>query len=207
MSKGLNFAPTPKYVPKDQYICNLEPIIQNLPAEVRPNLRLQVTNALNTYRYPKSNLTKNESIALKTLSQYEDIKIIPSDKGRTTVIMDTIDYENKVSNLINDDQTYLKVPKDPTTRIENSLRKILKKWQDSNFIDETTYKRLLILNGRLPQFYALPKIHKEGIPLRPIVSYCASPLYQLAKFLQNILRPLTLNNDYVIKIPTILLTL
>ena len=89
-----------------------------------------------------------------------------------------------------------KFPQDPTTRIENSLRKILKKWQDSNFIDETTYKRLLILNGRLPQFYALQKIHKEGIPLRPIVSYCASPLYQLAKFLQNILRPLILNNDY-----------
>ena len=40
LNKGLNFAPTPKHVPKDQYICNLEPIIQNLPSEVRPKLRL-----------------------------------------------------------------------------------------------------------------------------------------------------------------------
>ena len=59
---------------------------------------------------------------MKTLSQNKDIKIIPADKGKTTVIMDSTDYEHKISNLVNDNQTYLKIPKDPTTKIENTLR-------------------------------------------------------------------------------------
>ena len=38
--------------------------------------------------------------------------------------------------------------------------------------------------------YGLPKIHKEGYPLRPIVSAIGSPTYLLAKELAQILSPL-----------------
>ena len=40
-------------------------------------------------------------------------------------------------------------------------------------------------------FYGLVKLHKEGKPIRPIVSMCGSPTYQLSKFLSNIITPLT----------------
>lgn len=42
-----------------------------------------------------------------------------------------------------------------------------------------------------PQIYGTPKIHKEGTPLRPIVSTIGSPTYHLAKELARILTPLT----------------
>ena len=32
------------------------------------------------------------------------------------------------------------------------------------------------------RIYGLPKIHKEGVPLRPIVNTIGSPTYELAKF-------------------------
>ncbi len=38
-----------------------------------------------------------------------------------------------------------------------------------------------------PRIYGLPKIHKEGIPLRPIVDFTGSPTGHLA----TILKPLT----------------
>lgn len=57
----------------------------------------------------------------------------------------------------------------------------------------------MCLNGRLPSFYALPKIHKPGIPLRPIVSYCTSPLQPLAKFLKCVLSPLVGTTEHHIK--------
>ena len=37
----------------------------------------------------------------------------------------------------------------------------------------------------------LPKVHKPGIPMQPIVSFCGSPTYQLSKYLTNVLKPLT----------------
>ena len=42
-----------------------------------------------------------------------------------------------------------------------------------------------------PKLYGPPKLHKPGIPMRPIVSFCGSPKYQLCKYLTTILQPLT----------------
>ena len=42
--------------------------------------------------------------------------------------------------------------------------------------------------------YGLPKIHKLGNPLRPIVSFYGTPLSALHKQLSNILQPLAQSN-------------
>jgi hypothetical protein len=39
--------------------------------------------------------------------------------------------------------------------------------------------------------YRLPKIHKEGVPLRPFVSNIGAPTYQLSKHLSGLLNKLT----------------
>ena len=44
--------------------------------------------------------------------------------------------------------------------------------------------------GVLPKFYGLPKIHKTGIPLRPIVSSRGSVTYGVAKVLSRVITPL-----------------
>lgn len=46
------------------------------------------------------------------------------------------------------------------------------------------------MGGFAPQLYGLPKVHKEGTPLRPIVLTIGSPTYNLAKKLARILSPL-----------------
>ena len=53
--------------------------------------------------------------------------------------------------------------------------------------------------GSVPsKLYGLPKIHKTGNPLRPIISQIGSYTYDLAKFLVPILAPLA-KNDYTTK--------
>ena len=37
--------------------------------------------------------------------------------------------------------------------------------------------------------FGLTKLHKPGTPMRPIVSFCGSPTYQLSKYLKTILQP------------------
>ena len=38
----------------------------------------------------------------------------------------------------------------------------------------------------MPRFYGQPKIHKLGVPIRPIVSYSGSLLYNLNKYIAKI---------------------
>ena len=54
-------------------------------------------------------------------------------------------------------------------------------------------------DGLCPRFYGLPKIHKLGIPLRPIVSLVNSPTYAISGYLARILSPVVGNTDYTVK--------
>ena len=58
-------------------------------------------------------------------------------------------------------------------------------------IDFRRYNRLRCSVPQPPKLYGLPKLHKPNIPMRPIVSFCGSPTYQLSKYLTNVLKPLT----------------
>ena len=49
-------------------------------------------------------------------------------------------------------------------------------------------KKLKTKQGVFPKMYFLPKIHKENTPLRPIVSFVGSPLYNTTKFISNLLK-------------------
>ena len=52
------------------------------------------------------------------------------------------------------------------------------------------YRRLYPTGAGSPKFYGLPKIHKPGIPLRPIISSIGTVTYNTAKELARILKPL-----------------
>ena len=66
-------------------------------------------------------------------------------------------------------------------------------------ISDSTYKMLYSSDGLCPRFYGLPKIHKPGIPLRPIVSFVNSPTYAISGYLARILSPVVGNTDYTVK--------
>ena len=68
--------------------------------------------------------------------------------------------------------------------------------QKAGKISDSTYKILYSSDGFCPRFYGLPKIHKPGIPLRPIVSFVNSPTYAISGYLARILSPVVGNTDY-----------
>jgi len=55
------------------------------------------------------------------------------------------------------------------------------------YIGDSEYKSLLSTDGILPRAYGLPKIHKQGCPLRVIVSSLNSTLYKIAVFLHYVI--------------------
>ena len=66
----------------------------------------------------------------------------------------------------------------------------MKKIKTEGGLSEATYKRLYQMGAGSPKFYGLPNVHKQGTPLRPIVSSIGSATYQTAKELSRILKPL-----------------
>ena len=105
------------------------------------------------------------------------------------VIMDRQDYINKANQLLNQ-STYRSIIKDPTSSIKNKLINIFKRVRNQTGLDCNTYKSMYPTGCVPPKFYGLPKIHKPGTPLSPIVSSCGSATYGVAKELAKILKPL-----------------
>ena len=136
-------------------------------------------------------MTKDEQHALKRLKNDKDITILPADKGRVTVVMDKTDYHDKMDALVNDKQTYEELKRDPTPALQRKLNSTLLTLKKTNAIDTQRYYRLRCSVPQPPKLYGLPKLHKPGFPMRPIVSFCGSPTYQLSKYLTTILQPLT----------------
>ena len=97
-------------------------------------------------------------------------------------ILNTSDYRQKISSLLQD-PAYRKLTKDPTDSIERKTTALLKK----SSIPEERRRQMCPAGSRPPRLYGLPKIHKEEVPLRPIVSNICAPTYQLAKHLSELL--------------------
>ena len=112
--------------------------------------------------------------------------------------MDKYEYQEKVSVLLNDTNTYLKITdtrSNPTSSVEKDLNKLLlnikeEKNDSGTQIGPALYRKLHCSNSTPASFYGLPKIHKPERPLRPITSSIGSPTYAVSKHLVSILSPL-----------------
>ena len=105
------------------------------------------------------------------------------------VMLNKEDYIKKAEDLLSQ-QTYPKIPEDLTSKQKTKLINLLKNIKAEGGINDETYKRMYPTGAGSPKFYGLPKIHKPGIPLRPIVSSRGTVTYNSAKELAKILKPL-----------------
>ena len=111
------------------------------------------------------------------------------DKGAALVVLDKEDYINKARGLLSQ-PAYKEIPKDPTNRIKAQLITNLRRIKKDSNLDEGRYKAMYPTGCVPPKFYGLPKIHKTGNPLRPIVSRRGSVTYGVSKDLSKVLKPL-----------------
>ncbi|XP_047430623.1 uncharacterized protein LOC124999687 isoform X7 [Mugil cephalus] len=85
--------------------------------------------------------------------------------------------------------------RDPTNIYKTRIINYLQQLEKEKAIDRLLYYRLYP-GEATPCIYGLPKIHKEGAPLRPIVSSINSVTYNTAKHLASILSPLVGNTPH-----------
>ena len=188
-------------------------MIFKLPESSKATIRASVINNLkNSTPETTRNISKEQLTAIRNLKKDPSITIVPADKGRSVVVMNTSDYKSKINTLLNDNNTYEKITdkrRNSTSRVEKDLNHLLFEIKSSPCIDDPDkaqldpklYHQLHSTDATPATFYGLPKIHKVSVPLRPITSCVNSPTYSLSKYLVSILSPL-LNEKYSVKSST-----
>ena len=119
--------------------------------------------------------------------------ILPADKGRSTVILNTKDYESKMSTLLSDSNTYEALQKDPTPKFKRERTEMIRRWQREDPIPTPLKHFIYSTSEEIPKMYGLPKIHK--VPLRPIVVSRGSLTYNASSVLADILGPWWANQN------------
>lgn len=158
----------------------------------------------------QDNLSKEERSALQSLKNRDDIVIKKADKGSTVVVLDKEDYVAEAHRQLSDERFYKKLDSDPTKEFSATISKTLGEMLSNNEIGNNVYTTLNPTDCRPGQFYLLPKIHKEGMPGRPIVSAIGHPTEKISEYIDLHLRPHVENlpsylkdtTDYINKTPS-----
>ena len=89
------------------------------------------------------------------------------------VVVDREEYIQKSEELLQQ-PNYNILQSNPTTKYKNKLISLLKSIKAEGGMDGNTYRRLYPTGAGPPKYYGLPKVHKPGMPLRPIISSIGS---------------------------------
>ena len=161
--------------------------------------------AFSSFYNPNSNFTHNvsreEYSALLNLSKDESILIIRPDKGNGVVLINRDDYVTKMHHILHDHTKFDLINDDILLKIlnkEEKINRLLRKLKSEGTINDLTYNHLFTSGSKPGILYGLPKVHKEGCPLRPIMSAIGTFNYRLSKFLVPTLAPIT-TNQFTVK--------
>ena len=139
LNKGLSFALNNKTSPLLDFISSVEYSIHNLPVEDQNEFRCRVNMALKKKSNNKSNITQAEWKAIKNLRENTELTIRKADKGGGIVLLNTVDYDDKMKDILNSDE-YVPLNKDPTSNIERKVYKCLVNYKE--FIPAKTRTQL-----------------------------------------------------------------
>ena len=149
-------------------------------------------------RKPRFNLTKAERIALKDLQDDDTIVIKPADKGGRIVLQNREDYEQECYRQLNNSDFYEETDINKFKQIQDEVQATVRDLSSRNLIEESSSKKLFNPTARLPPFYTLPKLHKTGVPGRPIVSGIDSPTERISMYVDyHIKQYVPLADSYV----------
>ncbi|BHF68989.1 hypothetical protein SprV_0301203000 [Sparganum proliferum] len=162
--------------------------------ETKSLIRHQVSSLLMAHR-PREVLSKVKRDALREREADKDLVIVPADKGRSTVVLDRTEYLQKAKGLLEDRQFYVPCETNPLKTLTREINATLLALENPGAITPTDRRMARPQDTALARFYGLLKVHNDGAPLRPIVSFKGTPTYGPAKWLFRSLKFLTAESD------------
>ena len=101
--------------------------------------------------------------------------------------MDCMVYNEKLMNLLGNNNTYEQIS---LQTISNSINDFNKSYSKLISNEDKSWSSLINYHPIIPKIYGLPKTHKPDIHLRPIISGIGPAPHYIAKLLAKLLSPL-----------------
>ena len=160
---------------------------KNQDAQVETYIRTVITEfqKLKLRNPPKTNLTQEEKQRLNLLQNNQHIVVKPADKGSAIVIMNRTDYITEATRQLSDTKFYTKTQVDLTGTHINKITQTLSTMLRNDEIAQSVYRNLVPKDCKTPAFYFLPKIHKQKITGRPIISGNNCPTEKISAFIDE----------------------
>ena len=203
LCRGVDFG-IPHQSSKEEVLCEFEVFYRSL-AEFSPASKAAVAQCRSSleglaHEYANKendlrsfSLTREHMKALKDLRRNDTVVVTKPDKGRATVILNRADYVEKMMTILNDGSKFVKLgpvdTHDRTSNAEASLNGYLSELRSTGEITDELFDSVRSVGATRPRLYGLPKIHKTGNPLRPILSVTGSPQFHVSQWLCRILDP------------------
>ena len=198
LSHGPNFVIVPREPPTCKYIVATEKVCQQLTQGKVEEQRGEVKSLLRKDHKTKPNIPRDEHQVLREIKRDNTRMVLTADKGVSLVVLDSEDYTAKSEELLHQ-PNYKILKADLTNKYKNKLIGLLKNIKAEGGIDDNTYRRMYPMGAVPPKYYGLPKVHKPGMPLRPIISSIGSVTHSTAKELARIIKPLVGGSSHHVK--------
>ena len=170
---------------------------------------------IESAKTPQSSLTfDEEKTLLKLKSKVKDNELIvsKSDKGNATVVTNKAEYIEKMETILSDKtkfellenqsenliqkmedsfNTYLYNIKDKYEKVitydEKGKKTVENVLKTQGSINQRIYKQIYSTGARCGVAYGLTKVHKNGNPIRPIISTIGTYNYKASDYLTKVL--------------------
>ena len=213
LANGLKFGLPPKKINYHKFFLSFEKLFYELKNNdispihpeginrVRTSLKNLAYSTFYSFKPYSLNPDKNLISTLQNLSKDKNIVIMKPDKGNGIVIFNKFDYTKKMEEIISDSTKFKIINEDwfrVILRQEDKVNRFLAKLLKEGHIDQAVHDHLRLSSSAPGVMYGLPKIHKDNVPFRPILSSIGTAGYKISKFLLPFLTLLT-TNEYTVQ--------
>ena len=135
-------------------------------------------------------LTRKQITELRTVRSIRDklrlnnAIITKADKGNSLVISYDSTYRNKIQDFVRKNGA-IETCSNKTTVFQRDVKHTLTLCK--TLIHPESKWRYTNMNPQTPRLKGMIKVHKDNMPIRPVVDYSQAPAYLLAKELNNVL--------------------
>lgn len=194
LNLGINYTIAPRYSTQAKKV-ELELLYQRickLKAEnkitVNPDVQeqLRAESTKNRSGGSKSSLPARLHSAAKDLRNNKNIVVRKADKAQLFVVLSAEEYYQKTAAILSDKTKFKRITRNPVEELKKQANSLI---DASNKVSKVVKFERVVGEYQLGYFYGNVKTHKEGNPLRPIISQIPLPTYQLAKTLNKVISP------------------
>lgn len=198
-----NLHTTVKDINLEILLAHVEQLVSKIQESKRNLVRSKITSIITSHIHRFKDVRNLETKLINEVKQFlrenDELLVLKSDKGGVTVVMDKAKYNEGIEVLLNNNNSFRKLNRDPTLTVQNKANAIITDLVKHNYISPEEGKTMKIYNANAPKIYGNPKVHKDGYPLRPIISSIQGPTNNIAKYIATILKnAYNTDNEYYI---------